>query len=77
MNELEFREEQAADISLIHALTKDAFSAMSYADGDEQDVIDRLRDCGALTLSLVAIEATELVGQVAFSPATVCDGSSS
>lgn len=76
MNELELRGEKEADIALIHALTKEAFSTMSYAAGDEQDVIDRLRDCGALTLSLVAVEGSELVGQVTFSPVAVADGSS-
>ncbi|MFT4676959.1 MAG: putative acetyltransferase [Patiriisocius sp.] len=76
MNELQLRGEKEADIALIHALTKEAFSTMSCAAGDEQDVIDRLRDCGALTLSLVAVEGSELVGQVTFSPVAVADGSS-
>jgi putative acetyltransferase len=64
-----------ADVVAIHDLTQRAFAPMPYADGDEQDVIDRLRATGALSLSLVAEQDGVVVGQVTFSPATAPDGS--
>jgi putative acetyltransferase len=74
MPELEIREEQAADRPTIHAVTEAAFRHMPYADGDEQDVIERLRAALALTLSLVAVENSKVIGQVTFSPATITEG---
>lgn len=73
--ELEIRFETAADIAGIHKLTELAFRGRPYAGGDEQEVVDRLRDCGALTVSLVAVEEGQLVGQITFSPAEVTDTS--
>ncbi len=46
---------------------------MPYAGGDEQDVINRLREAGALSVSLVATIDDEIVGHVAFSPADAAD----
>lgn len=63
------RNEEPADQYAIHDLTRRAFLRMPYADGDEQDVIDRLRRTGALALSLVAEEDGCVIGQVTFSPA--------
>ncbi|MEM1229391.1 MAG: N-acetyltransferase [Pseudomonadota bacterium] len=74
-NRLRIRAEIAADQAVIHALTRTAFKDQPYADGDEQAVVDRLRDRGALTLSLVALAGDTLVGQVTFSPAQREDGS--
>ena len=54
-------------------MTEIAFRDMPYADGDEQDVIERLRSAGALTISLVAIFEREIVGHIAFSPTNVGD----
>lgn len=64
------RPEAPADAWAIHALTKRAFAPMPYAGGDEQDVIDRLRARGALSLSLVAELEGALSGHLALSPAT-------
>lgn len=72
---LTLRAEQPQDLPGIHQLTRLAFSGRPYAGGDEQDVIDRLRRAGALTLSLVAEVDGQLVGQVTFSPAQLSDGS--
>lgn len=71
--ELEIRFETAADISSIHKLTQLAFRGRPYAGGDEQEVVDRLRGRSALTVSLVAFEENQLVGQITFSPAEVTD----
>lgn len=72
---LTLRPETPADHAAIYALTKRAFAPMSYAAGDEQDLINALRNAGALTLSLVAIQNDTLVGHIAFSPAFADDGS--
>jgi putative acetyltransferase len=74
MSELEIREEQAADRLAIRTVTEAAFRHMPYAGGDEQDVIERLRTASALTLSLVALENNQVIGQITFSPATVTEG---
>jgi putative acetyltransferase len=69
------RPEESSDFAAIHDLTRRAFEPMSFAAGDEQDVIDRLRRIGALTRSIVAEKDGRLVGHVAFSPAFADDGS--
>jgi putative acetyltransferase len=69
------RPEMPADHSAIHDVTKRAFAPMSYADGDEQLLIGKLRDAGAVALSLVAEKRGAVVGQVTFSPAFAADGS--
>ena len=74
MQQLVIRAETDADIAGIYQLTEAAFTGRPYAGGDEQDVINRLRDSGDLTLSLVALRGDELVGQVTFSPAVQADG---
>lgn len=71
---LTIRPEEERDHRAIYDLTAIAFAPMPYADGDEQDVIDRLRDAGALTLSLVAEQDGAIIGQVTFSPAQAQDG---
>ncbi len=48
---------------------------MPFAAGDEQDLIDQLRDAGALVLSLVAEQDRKVIGQISFSPAFAADGS--
>lgn len=74
MTDAELRIESPSDLESISSVTELAFRDRPYAGGDEQDVIDRLRASGALTLSLVAILEGELVGQITFSPATLSDG---
>ena len=71
----EIRLEQAGDEEAIYKVTADAFRGRPYAGGDEQDLVNRLRELGKLTLSLVAMDGDQLVGQVTFSPVTLSDGS--
>jgi len=71
------REESKADRAAIRQVTEIAFRNKPYTDGDEQDVIDRLRSSHALALSLVAVENDEILGQITFSPAIVEDDSKS
>jgi putative acetyltransferase len=70
------RPERTDDHAAIYDVTKRAFAPMPYADGDEQELIGKLRDAGALALSLVAEKDDAVVGQVTFSPAFAADGSS-
>ncbi|MBS7541954.1 GNAT family N-acetyltransferase [Ancylobacter oerskovii] len=57
------RDERPDEAAAIHALLRDAF------DGpDEADLVNRLRDAGDATFSLVAEEDGEIVGHVLLSP---------
>ncbi len=75
MADVEIRPERVEDIESIRDVTEQAFRGRPYAGGDEQDVIERLRNADALTLSLVALSDGVLVGHIAFSPATLSSGS--
>ena len=74
MTSVTIRPERAGDEAVIHALTEAAFAEMPFRDGDEQELVDRLRADGDLTLSLVAEDAERIVGHIAFSPVTISDG---
>jgi putative acetyltransferase len=69
------RPETPADLSGIWHATKRAFAGRSYSDGTEQDIVDALRERGALAISLVAEQRGAILGHVAFSPASAEDGS--
>jgi len=69
------RAERAGDEATIFALTEAAFRDMPHSDGDEQHLVNRLRDDGDMTLSLVAERDGKIVGHIAFSPVTISDGS--
>ena len=71
MDFINIRCELPSDIPEIRRITELAFREMSYAAGDEQDVIDRLRSSNALSLSLVAAEENRVIGHAAFSPVTL------
>ena len=73
--EILIRPETPADYAAIHDVTQRAFAPMPYAVGDEQLLIGKLRDAGALALSLVAESDGVVVGQITFSPAFATDGS--
>jgi putative acetyltransferase len=73
--EILIRPETPADHAAIHDVTQRAFAPMPYADGDEHLLIGKLRDAGALALSLVAESDGVVVGQITFSPAFAADSS--
>ena len=64
------RPEEPSDHRAIFEVTRRAFAPMAFAAGDEQNLINVLRDEGALSLSLVAEQQGTVVGHVALSPAT-------
>lgn len=68
------REEQPGEAEAIHAMVARAFDGHPYSDGDEQYVIDRLREDGDLLLSLVAVEGDTILGQITYSPALLMNG---
>ena len=72
---LVIRPETPDDHATIRDITKRAFAPMPFADGNEQDLIDRFRDAGALALSLVAERDGAEAGQVTFTEAFAADGS--
>lgn len=65
------RDERPSDVAVIYDVTKAAFATMPFSDGDEPELVDKLRVAGALTLSLVAEEHGEVLGHIAFSPVSI------
>ena len=62
------RSETLADLDAIGRVHRAAFPT----DGEAR-LVDALRESGRLLVSLVALDAGEVVGHVAFSPVTACD----
>ncbi len=65
------RQEKAGDEASIARVTQAAFAGKAYADGDEGSLPTRLRNAGALVLSLVAVERKLIIGHASLSPATI------
>lgn len=71
MTDLHIRPETTADAAPIAALITRAFTGHPHSDGSEAAIVARLREAGALTLSLVAEQQGQCVGHIAFSPVRV------
>jgi predicted N-acetyltransferase YhbS len=69
------RNEIESDIQAISEITKAAFENHPYSNQTEEFIVNALRDANALTISLVAVAGTKIVGHIAFSPVTISDGS--
>lgn len=65
------RQEKPGDEAAIAAVTAAAFAGKAYADGDEDTLPAKLREAGALVLSLVAVQGKTVIGHLALSPALV------
>ncbi len=65
---MEIRPEQPSDIAAIRQITKAAFASMEYSSQTEAEIVDALREAGALTVSLVAVQDGAVLGHIAFSP---------
>ena len=65
MQEYGCRVEQPGDVAAIDRLVTDAFPTPI-----EARLVSALRAAGRLAISLVAIEANDVIGHIAFSPAT-------
>lgn len=68
------RDETAADIDIIAAVTIEAFKTLEISSHTEQFIVAALRAAGALAVSLVAELDGRVVGHIAFSPVTLSDG---
>lgn len=71
---MHIRSEEPADAAEISRVTTAAFHAHPHSDGSEPRIIQRLREAGALSLSLVAVEGAQVVGHVALSPVKLTSG---
>ena len=69
------RDEIAADRDAVRRVVSAAFEGHPFSNGREGELVDALRDAGALTLSLVAEDSGVILGHVAVSPITI-DGAS-
>ena len=68
---MKIRAEAPADIAAIHTVTTAAFENVPFSNQTEAAIVDRLREAGALRVSLVAAEGDDIVGHVAFSPVLI------
>lgn len=69
------RPESLADRPAIAEVIEKAFWGKPYAEGDEAELVDKLRESNALSVSLVAELSGRVIGQIVFSPAVASDGS--
>ena len=58
--------EKPEDVTAIHAVNEQAFGRAA-----EAELVDKLRANGQATLSLVAVQGSEIVGHILFSPVTI------
>lgn len=65
------RAERDPDVTSIRKVVSAAFAGVPRSNQKEHLLVDRLRDSGALALSLVAEVEGRVVGHVAFSPVTI------
>ena len=63
---IEIRNEQSADVEAIRRVNRSAFD-----QEHEGQIVDALRQRGAMLLSLVAVANDEVVGHLLFSPAAI------
>ena len=68
---MEIRPERPGDEDAIAKVIEAAFALAEHRDGTEPQIVENLRNAGALTLSIVAVEHGSVVGHVAFSPVTI------
>lgn len=71
---IRIRKEQPQDILGIHQTTVAAFLEAVHSDHTEQFIVNALRESGALSVSLVAIDNEEIVGHVTLSRVSISDG---
>jgi putative acetyltransferase len=72
---MNIRPERPEDAEAVDAVVREAFLAAPHTSGTEHFIVRALRQAGALTVSLVAIEEGKIVGHVAVSPVAISDGS--
>lgn len=70
---IKIRQETPNDIDRINEITISAFITAEHASYTEQFIVKALRNSDALTISLVAEDADQVIGHVAVSPVTISD----
>ncbi|HSZ10322.1 MAG TPA: N-acetyltransferase [Steroidobacteraceae bacterium] len=73
---IRIRNETAADLPAIEAVTISAFLNAPHTSHTEQFIVSALRKAGQLTISLVADAEGTVIGHVAVSPVSISDGAS-
>lgn len=68
------RSELPADVAAIAAVTVAAFRKVAHSSHTEQFIVDALRRCGQLSVSLVAEDDGIIIGHVAVSPVSLSSG---
>ncbi|GHG99004.1 GNAT family N-acetyltransferase [Pseudodonghicola xiamenensis] len=68
---MQIRNECPDDRAIIGGITRAAFATHPFSQQTEAEIIDALRDAGALHLSLVAEEGQDILGHAAFSPVEI------
>lgn len=68
---MKVRQEEIADIAQIHETIRLAFLNAEHTDHNEQNIVDRLRETGELSLSFVCEIDNKIVGHIALSPVTI------
>ena len=70
---LDIRQEQPTDYEAVYRVVKEAFSDAEHTDGDEQNLVVRLRKSKSFIpeLSLVAVADEQIVGHILFTRAVV------
>lgn len=65
---MQIRKEREEDYPLIHDMIKNAFKTTEHSDGNEQDLVEKLRKSSAYIkdLTLVCVENEEIVGFIMF-----------
>jgi putative acetyltransferase len=72
--DIEIRNESAADVAAIEAVTIAAFLHAPHTSHTEHFIVNALRKAGQLTISLVAEADGTVIGHVAISPVSITDG---
>ena len=65
---MKIRFEEATDAGGIRTVIREAFAQAGHSSNTEPSIVDKLRESGALTVSLVAAEGARIIGHVAVSP---------
>jgi putative acetyltransferase len=73
-SQIEIRSETNDDIAAIAEVTAAAFATLEISNQTEPFIIEALRAAGVLAVSLVAVLDGRVVGDIAFSPVTISDG---
>ncbi len=70
---MKIRFEEATDAGSIRTVVQITFAQAPHSSGTESLIVDKLRESGALTLSLVAVEDDGILGHIAVSPVVASD----